>query len=168
MIAIAEGARVVAVDPSSAARERATALGAHAVLDPTADNVPEAVHDVTGGGAAVSLDAIGGVASLVNSIGGLRKRGRHVQVGLMGDATTVPADLVALAVARELEIVGSHGMAARDYPPMLHRVESGEFDLAQLIRRRIGLDEAAVQLAALGTAQIDGITVILPALAAGH
>jgi alcohol dehydrogenase len=168
MIAVAEGARVVAVDPAAAARERATALGAHAVLDPTIGDVSDTIRDVTGGGAAASLDAIGGVASLVNSIGCLRTRGRHVQVGLMGAATTVPAGVVALAVARELEIIGSHGMAARDYPPMLARIESGEFDLARLVRRRIGLDEAAGQLAALGSAWIDGITVIVPALAAGR
>lgn len=160
MIAVAQGARVVAVDPSTAARERALSLGAEVALDPT--DVPEAIVDVTSGGAAVSLDAIGGVPSLVNSLGCLRAGGRHVQAGLMGSATALPTDIIALTVARELEIVGTHGMAAHDYPEMLARVESGEFDLDRLIRRRISLDEAPNALAELDTALVDGITLIDP------
>jgi D-arabinose 1-dehydrogenase-like Zn-dependent alcohol dehydrogenase len=163
MIAVAEGARVVAVDPSPAARARAVALGAEAALDPARVDVAGAVRDLTDGGAAVSVDAIGGVASLVNSVGGLRPPGRHVQVGLMGAATEVPAVVIGRAVARELELVGSHGMAAHDYPPLLARVESGEFDLARLVRRHIGLVEGARELAALGSSDVDGITVIEPA-----
>ncbi|WAX58156.1 zinc-dependent alcohol dehydrogenase family protein [Jatrophihabitans cynanchi] len=162
MIAIAGGARVVAIDPAPAARERATALGAAAVLDPGSLDVPAAVREITGGGAAVSLDAIGGVGSLVNSIGSLRTGGRHVQAGLMGAATDVPADVIALTVARELELLGSHGMAAHDYPAMLARIESGELEPGRLIRRRIGLTDAAAELAALGTAEVDGITLIEP------
>jgi D-arabinose 1-dehydrogenase-like Zn-dependent alcohol dehydrogenase len=162
MIAVAEGARVLAVDPTPAARARAIALGAEATLDPAVGDVPARAREQSDGGVALSIDAIGGLLSLVNSVGGLRPRGRHVQVGLMGAATDVPAQLIALAVARELEIVGSHGMAAHDYPPMLARVQSGEFDLARLVRRRIGLDAAAADLAALGHAEIDGITVIHP------
>jgi D-arabinose 1-dehydrogenase-like Zn-dependent alcohol dehydrogenase len=166
MIALAEGARVVAVDPGPTARRQAAALGAEAVLDPAVGPTPEAVRDITGGGAALSVDAVGGPESLVNSVASLRKRGRHVQVGLMGAAVTVPAEIIALTVARELEMVGSHGMAAHDYPPMLARVESGEFDLDRLIGRRIGLFAAAAALAALGTAEVDGLTVIVPGLEA--
>jgi hypothetical protein len=53
-------------------------------------------------------------------------------------------------------------MAAQDYPPRLARVESGEFDLGRLVRRCIGLAEAALELAGLGSSDIDGITVIDP------
>lgn len=162
MIALAEGARVVAVDPSATARERAAALGAEAVLDPGSVDVAAAIRDLTAGGVAASLDAIGGVHSLLNSVGCLRAGGRHVQAGLMGASTEVPAGVIALTVARELELLGSHGMAAHDYPAMLARIESGELDPGRLIRRRIGLSEAATELAALGTADVDGITLIEP------
>jgi alcohol dehydrogenase len=87
-----------------------------------------------------------------------------VQVGLMGDAVDVPASVVSTVIARELEILGSHGMAAADYAGMLDRVTSGEFDLDRLVRRRIGLTEAATELAALGSARVDGITLIRPDL----
>ncbi len=162
MIAVAQGARVLAVDPTPVARDQARALGAEATLDPATSDVAGQIREQTSGGAALSIDAIGGVASLVNSVGGLRTRGRHVQVGLMGAATDVPVQIIALTVARELELVGSHGMAAHDYPPMLARVQSGEFDLERLVRRRIGLAEAAAELPALGHREVDGITVIHP------
>jgi alcohol dehydrogenase len=150
MIARAGGADVHVVDPSPVARERAAELGATTSAD--------AGRLV---GFDVSLDAIGSVDAVLGSLAALRPRGRHVQVGLLGGVTEIPAGVLGLAVARELEIVGSHGMAAHDYAAMLARVTSGELDPARLVRRRIGLDEAAAALPAMGAA--DGITIIEPA-----
>jgi D-arabinose 1-dehydrogenase-like Zn-dependent alcohol dehydrogenase len=74
-------------------------------------------------GAHVSVDARGSPATAACSVRCLRRRGRHVQVGLLLDGPTpIPMDLV---VARELEIYGSHGMAARDYPPVMTMVADG-------------------------------------------
>jgi alcohol dehydrogenase len=46
-------------------------------------NVVEAVREITKGGAHVSIDALGHPTTCFNSIANLRRRGRHVQVGLM-------------------------------------------------------------------------------------
>lgn len=157
MIAVAGGARVIAVDPALAARARALGLGAeHAVADATE------VVAITGGGARASIDAIGGAASLLASVEGLRQRGRHVQVGLMGDETQVPARVIGLTLARELELLGSHGMSARGYPAMLARIVTGELDPGALVTRRVGLREGAIALGELGTAAVDGVTVLEP------
>ena len=86
------------------------------------EQVGEAVHDLTDGGAHVSLDAFGSPAAALASVLGLRRRGRHVQVGLLlGEAarTALPMDRV---VAWELAVHGTHGLAARDYPAMLELV----------------------------------------------
>ncbi|MCH1991082.1 zinc-binding dehydrogenase, partial [Achromobacter xylosoxidans] len=83
MIAHALGARVVAVDVSEEALRSAAALGADAVVDARDGAVVARVRDVTGGGAHVSLDALGSAATCLSSIAGLRPRGRHVQVGLL-------------------------------------------------------------------------------------
>ena len=158
MIAVADGARVIAVDPSPQARARALDLGAdHAVAD------AGAVVELTRGGAAASIDAIGGSTSLLASVESLRRRGRHVQVGLLGDETSVPAAVIGLAVARELEILGSHGMSSRDYPAMLARIVAGELDPGRLVTRRVGLAEGAQALGELADAVVDGVTVIEPA-----
>ncbi|MGN6610085.1 MAG: alcohol dehydrogenase catalytic domain-containing protein [Jatrophihabitans sp.] len=160
MIAVAGGARVIAVDPSAAARERALALGAEQALpDATA------VAELTDGGTAASIDAIGGADSLLASVRSLRRRGRHVQVGLLGGDHVVAAEVIGLAVSRELELLGSHGMSALDYPAMLARIVTGELDPARLVAHRVGLAEGAAALARLGDATVDGITVIQPSRA---
>ena len=47
-----------------------------------------------------------------------------------------------LVIARELEIYGSHGMAARDYPAMLAQISGGILSPARLVGTVIGLDQS--------------------------
>ena len=164
MIAVAAGARVVAIDVSEAALGAAVGLGATVTVDGSAPDVATRVIEATGGGAHLSLDALGSAAKSFNSIAGLRKRGRHVQVGLMlaSDArASVPMDLV---IARELEILGSHGMAAHDYAAMLASITEGRLDPRRLVGRTIGLDEGPAALMAMdGPSSVSGMTTITPA-----
>ncbi|MFF9000013.1 zinc-dependent alcohol dehydrogenase family protein [Streptomyces achromogenes] len=163
MIAAASGAQVVAVDISPRALELARDFGAAACLDAT--GVPDpaaAVRELTGGGAHLSLDALGSPATCAASVNGLRRRGRHVQVGLLPSADgTTPVPL-ARAIALELELLGSHGMAAHAYPGMLHLVRTGVLRPDLLVTRTIPLDAAPAALAAMGTATGAGVTVVEP------
>ncbi|MFJ5728367.1 zinc-dependent alcohol dehydrogenase family protein [Streptomyces paradoxus] len=163
MIAAASGARVVAVDVSERALELARQFGAAQCLDATA--VPDtaaAVRERTGGGAHLSLDALGSPGTCAASVNGLRRRGRHVQVGLLpSPAGTTPVPM-ARVIALELELLGSHGMAAHSYPPMLELVRSGVLRPDLLVTSTIGLDEVPAALAAMGTAPGAGATVIEP------
>ncbi len=164
MIAVALEARVVAVDVNRAALERASSLGAAAVVEAGGD-VAAAIHEVTGGGAHVSIDAFGSPATAVASVRSLRRRGRHVQAGLLlGSASTPPLPM-DLVIAQELEIYGSHGMPARDYPAMLRLIEDGSLRPAELVGQIIGLDEAGAALATMDQAGSTGMTVV--SLAAG-
>jgi len=88
-IAAAAGARVIAVDVAPGALDLARELGAEHTLDGATDVAAE-IADLTGGGAQVSLDALGAAATCVNSINCLRPRGRHVQVGLLPPAQGRP------------------------------------------------------------------------------
>ena len=154
MIAAAAGARVVGVDVSDAALRLAREAGAELAVPAGAD-----VRDLTGGGAHVALDAIGSEDACAASIMSLRKRGRHVQVGLLPERPRVPMDVV---IARELELLGSHGMAAHAYPEMLALVESGRLSPGRLVTSRIGLHEVPRALAAMGEASAAGVTVVRP------
>ena len=160
MIAVALGARVVAVDVSVAALRLAGDLGAEVVVEGGPDAAGQVVA-ATGGGAHVSLDAVGTTETAVGSVSCLRPRGRHVQVGLLlGEHATPPLPM-GLVVARELAIHGSHGMSARDYPPMLDLVASGELQPRRLVGSVISLDQAAEALAAMGRpAEAAGLTVV--------
>ncbi|MFF9600885.1 zinc-dependent alcohol dehydrogenase family protein [Streptomyces sp. NPDC014684] len=163
MIAAAAGARVIAVDVSPGALELARTFGAAGTVDAaTVPDTAAAVRELTGGGAHLSLDALGSPVTCAASVGSLRRRGRHVQVGLLPSADgTTPVPL-ARAIALELEILGSHGMAAHAYPGMLELVGSGALRPDLLVTRTIALDEAPAALAAMGTAPGAGVTVIEP------
>src|SRR5690554_1777893 len=158
MIAVAAGARVVGVDVSEASLELAARLGAVTVVG-TGD-VASAVQEVTDGGAHLSLDAYGSTTTAVNSVRSLRKRGRHVQVGLMTGEHATPPIPMDLVVAHELEILGSHGMAAHEYPEMLEAIASGRIDPRMLVGRTISLDEAPMALAGMDSTPHPGMTVI--------
>jgi D-arabinose 1-dehydrogenase-like Zn-dependent alcohol dehydrogenase len=162
MIGVALGARVVAADVAAPALTRARELGAEFTVDGSDTAVADpaaAIGEITRGGAHVSVDALGSPATAACSVRCLRRRGRHVQIGLLpGGPTPVPMDLV---VGRELEIYGSHGMAARDYPPMINMVADGTLRPGLLVSRVIGLAEAGPAMAAMdGPAQRAGMTVI--------
>jgi alcohol dehydrogenase len=157
-IAVAHGARVVAVDVTAGALELAGRLGAEASVD-AAGLDPElgaaAVRARTDDGAHVSLDALGSPDTCRASVLSLRPRGRHVQVGLLPAGADVPMQQV---IARELEIYGSHGMPAHAYPQLLDLVAVGRLRPDLLIGREISLDEAGEALRAVGATP--GITVI--------
>jgi D-arabinose 1-dehydrogenase-like Zn-dependent alcohol dehydrogenase len=154
MIAAAAGARVIAVDVAEPALVLAREVGAEVAVPAGTD-----VREHTGGGAHVSLDAIGGEAACAASVASLRKRGRHVQVGLQPEPPRVPMDLV---IGRELQLLGSHGMAAHAYPEMLALVAAGRLQPARLIARRIGLDAVPEALTAMSDGAPGGVTVIRP------
>jgi len=163
MIAVALGARVVAVDIDTDRLDFASEIGAEVTIDTTrlsADEVVSAVRDLTGGGAHVSIDAFGSAATCHNSIANLRRRGRHIQVGLMTghDAeTSVPFDLV---ISGELRVMGSHGMPAHRYPAMLKMIEDGRLAPDRLVRRCVSLDESVEVLVTMDQFDGTGVTVI--------
>ena len=160
MIGAALGARVVAVDVAIAALDRARELGAESVVDASEDPA-RAVRAITDGGAHVSIDAFGSAATSAASVRSLRRRGRHVQVGLLHGGASTPPIRMDQVIARELEIYGSHGMAAHEYPAMLALITSGALRPGLLVGRVIGLADAGEALSAMDRpASTAGMTVI--------
>ncbi|SDM37069.1 zinc-dependent alcohol dehydrogenase family protein [Streptomyces wuyuanensis] len=170
MIAVACGARVVAVDISPRALDLARKFGAAECVDATglggADGTADRVRELTGGGAHLSLDALGSPATCVASVQSLRRRGRHVQVGLLPSAAGDPVVPMGRVIGEELEILGSHGMAAHAYGPMLEMVRSGALRPDMLVTSVIPLDAAPAALSAMGTGPGAGVTIIEPGRAA--
>ncbi len=161
MIAAALGANVVAVDIADDKLDLARAVGAAAVIDATqtADVVANVI-DVTGGGAHVSIDALGSPVTCFNSIANLRKRGRHVQVGLMLADQHHPAVPMDKIIANELEIAGSHGIQAYRYPALFEMIRAGRLHPERLIRKTITLAQSLQALVEMDTFSGTGITVI--------
>jgi alcohol dehydrogenase len=160
MIASAMGANVVAIDLTDEKLAFAKTMGAAALVNGSKVKVVDAIRDITGGGAHLSIDALGHSATAMNSVRCLRKRGRHVQVGLMlaeHARAPMPMDKV---IAHEIEIKGSHGMQAHRYPAMFRMIERGLLQPQKLVGRHISLDEAPAALMAMDKFEGTGITII--------
>ncbi|UCD76055.1 MAG: zinc-binding dehydrogenase, partial [Phycisphaerales bacterium] len=163
MIARAIGAAVVAVDINPEALELARSVGAAATIDARrVEDVSAAVIAETQGGAHVSIDALGSTETCLNSIRCLRKQGRHVQVGLMVGRDSESPVPMGQVMSRELEIRGSHGLAAHEFPRLLRMITAGQLDPRHLVRRLVSLEEGAACLMGMDqpNAGLAGITVI--------
>ena len=161
----AAGARVVAVDRSAAALDLAVALGASGRVHAagSAADVAAAVREVAGADVDVGVDAAGSVPAASASVLALRRGGRHVQIGLLPPAAGPAALPMHRAIAYELTLLGSHGIAAHEYPPLLAAVADGELDPLRLITREVDLAAAAVELAGMGSRAGAGVTIVRPA-----
>lgn len=161
MIARAMGAQVIAVDIAEDKLAKARSVGAlHTLNVSDIKDVPEAVRQLSGGGAHLSLDALGHPETCFNSVASLRKRGRHVQIGLLLADQSRPGLPMDMVIARELEILGSHGMQAHRYPVLLDMIASGFLKPGELIEKRITLTESLTALPDMDSFSGVGVSVI--------
>jgi len=160
MIARALDARVIGVDIARDKLELARACGAEILIDANATpDVAGAIRNVTDGGVHVSIDALGSPATCRNSILSLRKRGRHIQVGLLLGAESEPPMPMSQVIARELEIRGTHGLQAREYAGMLELITTGRLNPERLLGKTITLSQVGPELAAMDSFPGVGVTV---------
>lgn len=145
MIAAAMGACVIAVDIMDAKLELAKSLGAtHTINAREVEDVPEAIRALTGGGVHVSVEALGITDTLINSLRGLRKLGRHVQLGQPLEQHATPAiPLLETIYARQLSLMGSRGLPATRFPALFEMIAAGRLDPGRLIGKRISLEDAS-------------------------
>jgi alcohol dehydrogenase len=139
----------------------ARSIGAAKLLNASGKkDIVEHVQDATQGGVHVSIDALGSPETCYNSIANLRKRGKHIQVGLLTGDHHCPAVPMDKVLANELEIFGSHGIQAYAYPTVLAMIQSGKLNPQKLIGKTISLDESPEELAGMNNFADTGITVI--------
>ncbi len=160
MIASAMGAQVIGVDVNPHALKLAESIGAAATLNASDEDPVQAVREITHGGAHVSIDALGSSTTCRNSVLSLRKRGRHIQVGVMAAESKETSLPMGWVMFNELELIGSHGMQAHAYAPMLAMIVSGKLRPGQLISRQVSLEEGIDVLQSMGGAPPTGVVVI--------
>jgi len=159
MIAKAFGAKVIAVDINEVPLANAKNAGADIVLEATS-----AVDEIQKlGGAHIAVDALGSQITAEASVKSLSRMGKHIQLGLLLTKDGLTPMAMARVIGWELELIGSHGMAAVDYPQMLQMISDKKLDPAQFIKRTITLEEAPEALRNMNQTVQDGITIIKPA-----
>ena len=161
-IAAAVGARVAAVDVDDAKLDLARSLGAAVAIDAREGDPVAALRDALGGGAHVSVDALGSPETAAQGVRALRRRGRHVQLGLLLAEHAAPPMPMFEVIKRELRVVGGHGMPARRYPEMLRFVHERGIDVGAWIGRCRPLAEADEAMRDLGAFRTRGVTVLEP------
>lgn len=160
-VATSIGYKVIAVDIDAAKLEKARQEGAVAVLNAKQEDVPQAVKEITKGGAQASIDALGIRETVQNSVMSLRKGGRHVQVGLTsseeGGIVPLPVDMFT---AMELEFVGSLGNPHPDFRGLLSLVSQGRLNPKSLVSCEVALEDASRVLEEMSGFKTMGFNVI--------
>ena len=129
----------------------ATEFGADFTINGREKDAVKEIVSITGGGAHVSVDALGIAVTCQNAINSLRKKGRHLQLGLTSKDEKGKVELpIDLIVVKELELIGSANMPVSRFPDMMRMVESGMLQPEKMITKTVGLEEAADILINMG------------------
>ena len=153
------GARVIVVDVVEEKLQHALSLGADAAVNATDGNVAEAIREITGGGAQVSIEALGIEATTNASVDCLATLGRHVHVGLPAGDGMMRVNMRAI-YAKQLAFYGTRGMPSWKYPNLLGMIERGAVDLSPMLDREISLSGASAELRAMNGPTRPGTAVI--------
>ncbi|MEM7710786.1 MAG: alcohol dehydrogenase catalytic domain-containing protein, partial [Pseudomonadota bacterium] len=155
----AMGARVVVVDVVREKLDHALGLGMEAAVMAGEDTAGE-IREITGGGAHVSVEALGLPVTTNASIRCLRPLGRHVQVGMpVGHHAVMEVDMAAVYQGN-LALYGTRGMPSWRYPSLLGLIVSGAVDMAPLIAREVRLSAVSAELAAFNGPTAPGVAVV--------
>ena len=100
------------------------------------------------------------VLQIRREVNSLRKRGKHVQVGLLLAEQSTPPIPMDTVVAHELEVIGSHGMQAYRYEAMFGMIATKKLNPQALIGKIISLQEAPKALTEMDKYSQPGVTVI--------
>jgi (R,R)-butanediol dehydrogenase/meso-butanediol dehydrogenase/diacetyl reductase len=154
------GASTVYVsEPNAARRRRAEALGVASVLDPTALDVPEFLHEQTGGlGVDAAIECSGHPNGFATAIRSLRRRGTLAQTGLfVGEASVEPM----LWALNDLTIVGTWCYWVYDFDRIAAQIAAGDLPVERAITSTVTLDGAPDAFARLASGSADEIKVLI-------
>jgi alcohol dehydrogenase len=149
-------ARVFAVDPVTARRDRAAALGAVAIPAPAM----QAVMEATGGiGADSVIDAVGNDTSLDDSLATVRAGGT---VSVVGVHNLNPYPFPALtALLRSLTVRLTTAPVQQTWPELIPLLQYGRLDVEGIFTTRLSLDQAADGYAAVASRSGEHVKVLL-------
>ena len=131
-------ARVVLVEPQATRRDRAISLGAHAALDPTADDFSDAVAELTQGrGFDVVLEAAGAPAAMASALVLAGHEARIVYVGIdVGSSAPAQLGLIQSKALRIRGVIGSPGV----WPKTIRFLASGVVDPTPIVTAAFPLE----------------------------
>jgi alcohol dehydrogenase len=151
---------VVVVDVVQEKLDHALGLGAEAAVNAREGGTAARINEITGGGAHVSVEALGIPETVNASIECLRPLGRHVQVGMpVGHTARMEINMNAVYMGN-IAMIGTRGMPGWKYPSLLGLIESGQVDMTPLIAREVRLSDVSAELRAFNGPTPPGVAVV--------
>ncbi|MEV7636579.1 2,3-butanediol dehydrogenase [Pseudarthrobacter enclensis] len=137
------GVTTIISELTQARKEKATSSGvADHVLDPSKEDVPARVRELTGGaGADVAFECAGVNAVLDTMLDAVRPGAVVVNVSIWGAPATIDMQKLVL---KEIDLRGTIAYV-RDHPAVIRMVQEGKVDLKPFITGRIALDDLVEQ-----------------------
>jgi L-iditol 2-dehydrogenase len=130
--------RIIAVDLEDNKLDLAKKLGATDSLNPSRDDVPRSVIEMTNGaGADIAVDAVGATAPVKTCIASVRKGGAVTLIGNITPNIDLPLQPV---VTRELSLYGSCASNG-EYPECIALMASGDILVEPIISAKASLEE---------------------------
>lgn len=154
------GARVVVVDIVEEKLSHALSHGADAAVNAAVVDAAEAIREITGGGAQVSIEALGVEMTTNASVDCLATLGRHVQVGMPASQNGHMTVNMRAIYSKQLAFFGTRGMPSWKYPSLLGMIERGDVDISPMLARTIPLSGASAELKAMKGPTSPGTAVI--------
>jgi 6-hydroxycyclohex-1-ene-1-carbonyl-CoA dehydrogenase len=133
------GAEVIAVDIADEKLDWAMKLGAKTALNSNQfERIDKEIRKVTDGGADVGFEAIGNPDVQKQTFSSIRTGGRFVVVGSSGKPMSLNTGRLMFL---EMEVIGSLGCRAVDYPRVIELVRQGKIKVKELVTAQFHLDE---------------------------
>lgn len=114
-------------------------LGADLAVDVNSEDLFEFIHRETHGkGVEISFECAGAVSSVAACLKSLKKMGKYVQVGIIGDEVKVDFDDI---VYKGLQVYGSGGHSIQTWEKVMKILEQKKINLHSLITHQIPLSQ---------------------------
>jgi len=162
-LAIVLGARVLAAASSAEKLQVCKERGAEALVDYERESLKERMKELTGGGADVVVDPVGG-AYAEEALRATRFGSRYVAVGFAAGIPRIPLNLVLLkgvhVMGYEARGFGQHapGLLQRDREELQQLFAAGR--VAPHIGARFGLDDVAAAMREVGDRRAIGKVIL--------
>jgi (R,R)-butanediol dehydrogenase/meso-butanediol dehydrogenase/diacetyl reductase len=131
--------QIIVAEVADARKRKALDLGADAVIDPTVQDVPERVRELTDGeGADHSFDAAGIQATLQTALHATRKSGTVTIISIWEGPVQINPNDVVLS---ELNVVGTIAYTPEDFADTIAMLQDGSIATEGIITERVGLSD---------------------------
>lgn len=116
-------AKIITADIDGTKRASARQVGAFDTIDNSEPDAVKKVLEITGGGAAATIDFVGRPETSRFGVDCLRKGGRQIQVGLFGEKASIPLPFFPLKM---ISMIGSYVGSLEEMHELMELVKAGK------------------------------------------